>query len=227
MSENTEPTENIENNNQINLPIDNDITEDNLIYKIWIKPTTTLAYILKNCPDKFMVPLMILGGITRAIDRASTQNMGDKYSIFYILIITIVAGGLFGWISYYFYAWLLEITGKWLKGKADYEEFKTVIAWSLIPSICSLVLLIPEILIFGVDIFKSDMSDTGVVSIMLMVLFGLVEITLGIWTLIIFVKGVSLIQNFNTWKAILNMILPVFLILIPILFIVLIFKMFI
>lgn len=206
---------------------DNDINENNLLFKIWVKPKATLSYILENCPNKFIIPLMILGGITRSIDRASSQNMGDKQSTFFILMVAIIAGGMFGWLSYYFYAWLLQVTGKWLKGNANFEEFKTVIAWSMIPSICSLGLLIPELIVFGDDVFKSELSDPTMFSTLLLILFGLMELTLGIWTIIIFVKGVSLVQNFKTGKAILNMILPVFVILIPILFIVFIFKIFI
>lgn len=219
----------IENTNQeeiITSPeADNGINENNLLLKIWVKPKATLTYILENCPNKFIIPLMILGGITRSIDRASAQNMGDKQSTFFILMIAIIAGGMFGWLSYYFYAWLLKVTGKWLGGIAEFEDFRTVIAWSLVPSICTLLLLVPELIIFGDDIFKSELSDPNVFSTLMLMVFGLLELTLGIWTLIIFIKGVTLIQKFNIGKAILNMILPVFVILIPILLIVFVFKL--
>lgn len=219
----------IENSNQEEIitpsEADNGINENNLLLKIWVKPKATLIYILENCPNKFIIPLMILGGITRSIDRASAQNMGDKQSTFFILMIAIIVGGMFGWLSYYFYAWLLKVTGKWLGGIAEFEDFRTVIAWSLIPSICTLVLLVPELIIFGDDIFKSELSDPNLFSTLMLMVFGLLELTLGIWTLIIFIKGVALIQKFNIGKAILNMILPVFVILIPILLIVFVFKL--
>jgi hypothetical protein len=221
MTENTVPVENTENDN-----LENDISENNLIWKIWYKPKQTLQYVLRYCPDKYLYIIFILAGVSRAIDRASTQSMGDNQSTIFILIIAIIAGGLFGWISYYFYSWLMKVSGKWMDGKATFDEYRTVVAWSLIPTVSSLVLLVPELMIFGDDLFRSEMSDPTVAKGIIMICFGLLEMSLGIWTLVILVKGVSLIQNFGTGKAILNVFMPVFILLIPILLIVLVVKMF-
>lgn len=205
---------------------ENNISENNLFYKIWLKPTQTLEYILKYSGDKYLILLFILGGITQAIDKASSKNMGDHQSTIAVLLMAIVFGGLFGWISYYFYAWLLEVSGKWLKGRASFQEFKVILAWSSIPTICSLILLIPELMLLGDDLFKSESTQINNVSNVILIVFGILEITLGIWTVVIFIKGVSLIQNFKTGKAILNAIIPGLLIIIPILFLISIVKLF-
>lgn len=218
----------MENENlfQNNSNVANDINEGNLFFKIWLKPKETLTYILSNCPDRFVLLLFALGGISRSIDRAASKGMGDTVSTISILSIAIIAGGLFGWMYYFFYAWLLEATGKWLKGTASYSQFKTILAWSMIPAISSLILLIPELLIFGEDVFKSELSNPNGITDGIFMLFGLLEITLGIWTLVIFIKGVCLIQNFSVGKAILNSILPALLIVIPIVLIALLFRAF-
>jgi len=200
------------------------IKENKLLLKIWTEPKATLTYILNNCPDKYLLVLFALGGISRSIDRAATKSLGDHMSTASILLFSIIGGGLFGWLSYYFYAWLLEVTGKWIKGTGTFSQFKTVLAWSLVPTAFSLLLLIPELIVAGDALFKSEGYPPNGITDTLMLLFELIEATLGIWTLVIFIKGVSLIQNFNTGKAILNAILPVFLILIPILLLVLLIK---
>ena len=207
--------------------VNNNITEDNLLLKIWIAPKATLEFVLNYCPHKYVLLLFALGGISRSIDRASTKGMGDNMSAVSILTISIIAGGLFGWLSYYFYAWLLEVTGKWLKGNASFSQFKTILAWSLVPTAFSLLLLIPELMIFGDEIFKSETYSPNWITDMVLMLFALMEITLGIWTLVILIKGISLIQNFSTGKSVLNAFLPALLILVPIILLALLIKGFI
>lgn len=192
-----------------------DIEEGKLLYQIWLQPKETLKYILKNCPEKYMIVLFMLGGIVDAISRASDKGLGDSRSTLSVLLIAFLFGGILGLITNFIYAWALSATGQWLKGKADASKFRTVIAWSLVPSIASLFLLIPELIILGDDLFKSEpIVDTTVNSIAWFI-FGIMEITLGVWTIIILVKGIAMVQNFTIGKAILNLILPILIILAP------------
>jgi len=203
-----------------------DINEDNLYKKIWFEPTATLRFILQYCPEKGVFPLLILGGIGRAIDRASMKNMGDDMSTFAVLGIAFFAGALLGWITYYIYAWGMSVTGKWLKGTAEPEKFRTIIAYSLIPSICALALVIPEVMIFGDELFRSEPIHDSIFQDIMLLVFAMTKIILGIWSLVILVKGISLIQNFTTGKAVLNMFLPGIVLLVPLLLIVLVVAMF-
>ena len=196
--------------------VSSDINHDNLLTKIWLKPTDTLKYILKNCPEKYVTILLVLGGIVRAIDRASNKDMGDNMSTAAVLGFAIILGGLFGWVTYYIYAWGMSVTGEWLSGKSEPSKFRTIIAWALIPSICSLILLVPEVIIFGDDLFKSEPINESLFNTISWIVFGLIEIGLAIWSTVILVKGISLIQNFGIGKSILNMILPGLVIVIPI-----------
>ncbi|QIL77013.1 YIP1 family protein [Hymenobacter sp. HDW8] len=134
-----------------------------------------------------------------------------------ILLTAIIMGGLTGWIVYYFYAWLMSVTGKWLKGQAASDTFRTILAWAMVPSIFTLLLIIPEVLIFGDDLFKSEHTNTSSFNSIMWVFFALTEAVLSSWTLVILVKGICLIQGFNTGKAIINMLLPGVLIVVPLL----------
>ncbi|MCB2409822.1 Yip1 family protein [Hymenobacter lucidus] len=184
------------------------IQADNALSQIWFKPKRTLAFLLANHPDKYVLPLLVLGGITRAIDRASMKDMGDKMSTATILLTAVLGGGLFGWLSYYLYAWLLSTTGRWLQGTASSHKFRTVIAWALVPSVVSLALVLPEVVVFGEDLFKSEPENTSHFNNIMWGVVSLLQATLGIWTIVILVKGTALVQNFTTGKAILNLILP-------------------
>lgn len=184
------------------------IDEDNLLKKIWLEPTATLSYILQNCPQKNVLLFLVIGGILRVINRASMRDMGDDFSTITILGIALIVGGLFGWMSYYVYAWALSVTGKWLDGKTLPTTFRTILAWSLVPSICTLFLLVPEVIIFGDDLFKSVPENHFPYFDTIFLSFAVAEFVLGIWTLVILVQGIKLVQEFSTGRAILNLLLP-------------------
>lgn len=184
------------------------IDEDNLLRQIWLEPTATLSYILQNCPDKNVMLFLVIGGILRAINRASLKDMGDDFSTMTILLIALIMGGLFGWMSYYVYAWALSVTGKWIDGKALPTTFRTILAWAIIPSICTLFLLIPEVIIFGDDLFRSVPKNDFPYFDTIFLSFAVAEFVLGIWSLVILVQGIKLVQKFSTGRAILNLILP-------------------
>jgi len=88
------------------------ISGKEIFSKIWTKPREVFKFINDRHYGKYVNLLLLLGGISRAFDRASTKNMGDQMSILEILGVCIIIGGLLGWISYYFYAALLSWTGK-------------------------------------------------------------------------------------------------------------------
>ena len=196
-----------------------DVNPNQLIYSIWSRPKITLEYVLEKCPKKYVFVFLVLGGIVRAINRASDRGMGDTMSTAGVLTLSIVIGGLIGWMFYYIYAWALSFTGNWLNGKADPETFRTIIAWSLVPTITTLILLIPELLIIGDQLFKSEFTFLTTFQSVAMIGFGLIELALWIWSLVILVIGIKIIQGFTTGKAIFNIILPVLVLGIPLLII--------
>jgi len=210
------------NNESINL------TDKDLFIKIWTTPRQVFKYINDNHYEKYVTVLLVLSGISRSFDRASIKNMGDKMSIWAILGLCIILGGLLGWISYYIYAALVSWTGKWLKGQGDTSSILRIFSYAMIPSIIALLFLIPQIGIYGVEIFKEDGDITSASWISNILVYGsmFLEVVLGIWTLIFCVVGISEVQKLSIGKSILNLLLPILVILVPILIIVLLFNAF-
>lgn len=194
--------------------------------KIWTKPREVLRYIHDNKYDKYVAVLLVLAGISRAFDRAVLKDMGDKLPLLAILGICIIMGGLLGWLSYYIYSALISWTGKWLNGKGDTTSILRVIAYAMIPSIIALIFLIPQIGIYGNEIFKAegDVTSEGVASNIIFYGSIIFELILGICTIIFCIIGVSEVQKFGIGKTILNLLLPVFVIVVPILILVFVMK---
>lgn len=200
-----------------NKPESTSINEENLLTKIWFSPTATLTYILKNCPQKYVLVLFALGGIVRSVERGIDKEMGEKMSTFGVLGFAFVLGGLFGWITYYLYAWAISVSGNWMSGQAEPAALRTVIAWALVPTVCSLTLLIPQLFLFGDDLFRADALDMTFETSSLHFFFAILKISLSIWSVVILVKGISLVQNFGIGKSILNMMFPGLFVMVPLL----------
>ena len=195
------------------------IDEKDLLITIWTKPTRTLAFILKVCPKQYVTALLATSGSVSAVVSNYAKISASDHTLL-VMIASIILGGLFGWLSGYIYAALLSWTGGWLNGNGTSNQFLTVVAWSSVPSICSLILLIPKFLIPGYGITPFDIHDLfSFTNISYLIVEG-ISLALTIWTIIILVKGVMLIQRFNTGKGILNAILPLLVLIIPILIIV-------
>ncbi|SNR86386.1 Yip1 family protein [Hymenobacter mucosus] len=203
-----------------------EVQEDNLLSQIWFSPKDTLQYIIQHCPDKYVPLLLCLGGIVRAIDRASLKDMGDKMSTASIIPMAIIGGGLFGWLTYYLYAWLLSVTGKWLNGRASFSILKSVLAWSLVPSLLTLVLLVPQVALFGDELFKSEPAFQSKVYHIIWIILEFAGAGLSLWSVVILVKGISLVQGFTTGRAITNLFMPALVVVLPLIILAVLFRTF-
>jgi len=195
------------------------LTDWEIFTKIWTSPRLVFKFINEYRYDKFITMLLVLAGITATLNRAASKGLGDQVPLFVVLIIGIIAGAIFGWISYYIYAALISWTGKWLKGQGNTTSLLRMISYATIPSIIVLILYIPKIILFGNGIFQRDFdvfeSGNGILYEIIYLIFLLIEIVLGVWTLVIFVIGISEVQKISIGKSILNLILPAMVIFIP------------
>jgi len=214
------------NNNFIEFEESQNLTDKDIFTKIWTSPRKVFKFINDNHYDKYVNGLLFFAGISRAFDRASLKDMGDKMSLLAILAFCIIAGGLLGWISYYIYAALLSWTGKWLKGQGNTKSILRIISYALTPAIIALIFLIPQIGIYGNEMFKSngDIVSAGLVGNIFVYGSLFLEFILGIWTIVFCVVGISEVQKLTIGKAILNLLLPLLVFAIPIIMIVIIFQ---
>ena len=79
--------------------------------------------------------------------------------------------------------------------------------------------LIPQLLIFGNEIFKEagELYSDGWISKIIIYTFFLFDLLLGAWSIILLIIGISEVQKLSIGKALINLLLPVSIILIPIL----------
>lgn len=186
------------------------VTRENLFEKIWLSPRLVFQFLTTTRYDKHVTILLILSGITRTFDRAALKNLGDTFPLLGVIGFCIVVGGLFGWITYYFYAAFVSWTGRWLEGRANSEAILRVMAYAMFPTIVGLFFLIPEIAVYGNEIFKSDgdITSSGIVGNIIYYTSIILDFGLGIWSFVLLIIGIMEVQKFSIGKAILNLFLP-------------------
>lgn len=196
-----------------------------IFYKLLTSPRDAFKFINDYKFDKHVTILLSLAGIVRAFDRAIGKNMGDNFSLLGLITFCIIIGGLFGRITYYIYSALISWIGKWFEGTADTQSILRILAYSLFPSVFVLILLIPQIAIYGNGMFQSDYdtSNTGLINNIVYYGLLLCGVVLGIWSFVLSIIGISEVQKFSIWKALLNLLLPALFFISIILVIVLIF----
>ena len=188
---------------------------------MWTKPRATIQQIVDTNPQRLVLLLAAAAGFGQALDRASINSIGDRLDWPIIFIVAAVGGPIAGVIGLYIGGALIHWTGTWIGGKTSAENIRAAIAWSSVPMLWALLLWIPELALFGQELFTAETpvidADTTLNSAFLA--FGAVEVTIGMWTLIVYLKCLGQVQGFSAWKALGNSILAGLVIIVPILII--------
>ncbi len=183
---------------------DGQINGKRLLANIWFRPSVTLQFILKHCPDKYVLGLVVLGGITRSVSRVFAQN--GVHPADSKIIIAITVGAFSGWLTTYCYSLALSGTGQLLGGSADSSQFRTVVAWAMVPSIGELGLLA-----LRYNLSRPDLIDPAVIApywAYIEPATAFTSVLLVFWTITILLKRISMLQGFGLAKSFANMLLP-------------------
>ncbi|HRT05069.1 MAG TPA: YIP1 family protein [Kiritimatiellia bacterium] len=188
-------------------------------FSMWLHPRRTIRQIVATNPDRLVLLLAALGGIVQGFVNAESKSSGDKMSLATVLLISLIVGPLMGVFGLWLSGLLLRWTGGWIGGQADSRRIRSALAWSQVPSIWSLLLWIPAILLFGAELFTkaTPIIDASSMLSGLYLVFSLGTTVIGIWSFVVFLHSLGEVQGFSAWRALLNGILAMLVVLIPIL----------
>jgi len=189
-----------------------DISEEHLFRTIWLHPRHTYRFIFKNCPEKYVWGLLIVGGVAGSLGNSTEYSGLTGVTGFLLLVLSVAIGGILGPVANLIFAALLRRTAIWLNGTADYSKVLTVLAWSLVPTVAGVVFFLARWLYFGNDIFQGNTDLSTSLSDIIYTVISAGETILWIWSLVIMVIGLSEANGFGIGRAIANVLLASFVI---------------
>ena len=184
---------------------------------MWTRPRATIQQIIDTDAAHLVLVLAAIAGVSQSLDQASIRSAGDILGLSAIMIAAAIGGSIGGLISLYIGGALIRWTGSWIGGQGSQLNLRAAFAWSNVPVIWGMILWVPELALFGKELFTSEMpviEASGTLSLLLF-LFGVVEITIGIWAFVLFLKCVGQVQGFSAWKALGNLVLAALVIMVP------------
>lgn len=192
---------------------------------MWTRPRVTVRTIVATDPELYVLPLVAVSGVVEVLDRASGRNAGDSLSLTAILGMACAVGPLGGLFQLWIASHLIRFSGFWLGGTGNREHLKTAIAWSLLPSACSLAFWAVQLLLLGGEMFTTETPRLDAQP-MLWIPFGatvLGEVTLGVWSFVLLCHAVAEVQGYRSaWRGLGNLVLAWLVVFIPLLALVLV-----
>jgi hypothetical protein len=187
-------------------------------FSIWTQPRAAIQQIVETDPQRLVLLLAALGGLSTVLDRASMRSLGDKLDWPVLLLLAAVVGPVAGIVTLYIGGALLRWTGSWIGGHGSAQHIRAAMAWSTVPEIWGLLLWIPALAVFGQELFTSKMPSVEANPSLNIVLLGFAAISLliGIWQFVVFLKCLGQVQGFSAWKALGNSVMASMVVLLPI-----------
>lgn len=146
------------------------------------------------------------------------RNWGDKYELSTIFLIAFGFAPIRMVFYLYVYPPLISVTGRLLGGRGRVADIRIATAWSFLPMLWLALLWIPELALFGGELFKSEFTvDTGWMTAALYA-FLLLEIAGLVWFIVVFVSALAEAQRFAWWRAVVNIAFAAALFVLPIYF---------
>ncbi len=173
---------------------------------MWTQPRATMRWILDNEPDRWVHLLMMTGGVIGALTRASWKNAGDEMSLGAVLGVYSVVGVIGGLITLYAGGWLLTQAGQWLGGEGSFGDVRSALAWSQVPAVWGVSLLIINLALFGEQMYTSHAPAIEANQHLAAVL-AVVEIAAAVWGFVIWVKCLGEAMGVSDWLALGSIIL--------------------
>jgi len=184
---------------------------------IWTKPRATIQQIVETDPEKHVLALAAVAGVSSMLDRASIRNAGDEVNLGVILAAALLIGPLGGVIGLYLGAVLLRWTGRWIGGQGSTLNIRAAIAWACVPVVPAVLLWIPELLLAGSDLFTSEtprLDSNPTLALVLLPLLAL-GFVFGFWGIVLLTKCLGQVQGFSAWKALGNCVLALLVVVVP------------
>ena len=178
---------------------------------MWLKPKATIQQIVDTNPERSVLVLVAIIGVSEALNNAIRRNMGDTRGLPMIFLIAATLGPVVGVIGLYLSSWLVSVSGHWIGGQASSRSIRAAIAWSNVPMIWAAALWIPELALYSQVLFTTEATFSSNSLAYFFLGCRAIELTAVMWTFVLLGKCIGHLQGFSFLKTFLNVFLSGFL----------------
>lgn len=181
---------------------------------MWTRPRETIRAIVKFNPKYLFVLLSGIYGFPVLLQFAQNLSLGQTFSPWAIVIGALVLSVFIGMLGFTVASGLLYWTGQWIGGKASFHAVRAAVAWANVPNVINSLLWVIMIVKFGSQLFTRNFAETTFVGSELAIVFFtfLLQVVISVWGFVIGLKALGEVQGFSAWKALLNVLIPFFMV---------------
>jgi len=182
--------------------------------EIWTRPRETIRAIVKFNPKYLFILLSGIYGFPLMLQFAQNLSLGERLSALTVFIIALVLSVFIGMLGITIISGLLYWTGQWIGGKAPYSYVRAAITWSNVPNVVNVVIWLLMMGVFGARLFTRGFAEATFVGYELTIVFFafLIQVVIAVWGFVIALKALGEVQGFSAWKALLNVLIPFFMV---------------
>jgi hypothetical protein len=179
--------------------------------RIWTEPRSTIREIITTDPKFGFILLSAVYGLPLAFNIAQSFNLTYTIPFWAVIIGALVVCPFLGMIGISISTWLLQICGRLIGGKSDFLAIRAAVAWSNVPNFVTVLMWIALLSIFGEQVFSPEFTETHFIGFQAGAVFliFLIQSVVSVWGFIILLNTLAEAQGFSIWKALLNVIIPV------------------
>lgn len=174
---------------------------------MWTEPKLTIRQIVTTNPQQYILLLVTVYGIYQVIERDDFIVLLESIGGLGAWTIALIGGFVWGILTLYIYSALLQWTGGWLNGRANGTEIRAAFAWSTLPYILMVIVLL-------IDIFMvQPVAPNSWTSVTLLS----INFAFIIWSVVLLCRGLAEVQGFSSWTGLGNTLLATLMMLLCIL----------
>ncbi|QVL56873.1 MAG: YIP1 family protein [Simkaniaceae bacterium] len=175
---------------------------------IWIHPRKTIRALIEYNTNYRLIALCAIYGFQYVLQLTQYLSLGQGTSLLFIIIIALILSIPVGYIMFNvlsaFYFWI----GKLIKGKGSFKQVRAATYWSSVPMVLTSLIWIILMVLHGNSLFTSGYETQLVgAAAALSMGFGVLQLAIGIWGLVILLHALGEVQGFSAWMALLNIFL--------------------
>ena len=174
---------------------------------IWTRPRETIRAIVSENANKGLWWLAAIYGFSSLLNSFQSFGLGASMGAFPIFLLALIFSPIWGYVLFAIWSAFVCWTGKWLKGRGDFQSVRAAYAWSCVPLVVSAFLWFVMMGLFGVTLFLpgDHLLTNSAAFLLLAILFA--KVILAIWSLVIYLNALAEVQQFSILRSIGNVVI--------------------